>query len=202
MISKGNNVSDIFDIIYSYYPKNYNFTSKSYMNSIEYRNYQTVLQDACRRIKLRDKCYSTICHVFMNNCIKQWESVEYPSLHFSVLLHENQAIMDDDIELLYALSGKRLDLDIYVSLISNYFYCYVIETNLVNKELIFSYHQNEKFISRSQKEFLDRKMDSIGFKRLERNVADIDVPNVETELLYKGEVKVFHCLFSDMEKHF
>lgn len=51
--------------------------------------------------------------------------------------------MDDDIELLYALGGKRLDLDIYVSLISNYFYGYVIEINLVNKELIFSYHQSE-----------------------------------------------------------
>lgn len=42
----------------------------------------------------------------------------------------------------------------------------------------------------------------MGYIKLERNIASLDVPNVETELLYAGQVKVFNCLFSDMEKHF
>lgn len=71
MISKDDNFNNLFEIIYSYYPKNDNFTSKVYMDSIEYCNYRTVLQDDSRRIELRDKCYSAICQVFMDNCMKQ-----------------------------------------------------------------------------------------------------------------------------------
>lgn len=118
------------------------------------------------------------------------------------MLHDNQSILDDDNELLYALSGRRLDLEIYVSLISNYYYFFIIETKFLNNKLSFNYHEVKEFISVNQAEHLDKKFNFMGYIRLERNIASLDVPNVETELLYAGEIKVFNCLFSDMEKHF
>lgn len=202
MISEENEFKDLFNTIYSYYPKYYSFGSKLYMNSSEYLNYQKILLNKNNRIKLGDKCYFILKQVFKNYVVKKWESIEYPSLHYSVLLHYNQPILDDDLDLLFALNGKRFDLEIYVSLISNYFYSYIIETNLINDELIFNYHESKKVISKEQEELLYNKMTSIGLKKLKKNIANLAVPNVETELLYKDSVKVFNCLFSDIEKNF
>lgn len=38
--------------------------------------------------------------------------------------------------------------------------------------------------------------------KIDKSIAHKIVPDIETELHYEGEVKVFHCLFSDIEKMF
>ena len=45
-----------------------------------------------------------------------------------MLLHKNQPILDDDVELLEALNGKQMDLEIYVSLLTKSYYLYGLET--------------------------------------------------------------------------
>lgn len=80
--------------------------------------------------KVNKKVYKIMQYVFPDNYIKKWRNTDYPSVHFSVLLHKNQVILDDDEELLAVLNGRRLDLEVYVSLLDNcYLYlCYDVVT--------------------------------------------------------------------------
>lgn len=202
MLYKKENNEDIFALIYSYYPRNCGFTSKLYKRSTEYLNYKRVLKNFNRRKELDKKCYNILKSIFTINYINKWKNVDYPSLHYSVLLHDNTPILDDDEELLKLLNGRRLDLEIYISLISNYYYTYVIETTVLCNELNFNCFEATEYISQRQEKSLEKKLGTIGYAKLEKDKAILEVPNVETELLYEGEVKVFHCLFSDMEKDF
>ncbi|NLF41559.1 MAG: hypothetical protein GX587_02575 [Bacteroidales bacterium] len=178
--------------------------SNQYKNSIEYRKYVGVLKNSKCRIQLTEKCYSILKSEFYDYYITKWTNTEYPSVHFSVLLHKNQPILDDDEELLLALNGRRLDLEIYFSLLGNYFYSYVIETkrNLLNNELQFEYYDENEFLEESQITGIKNKLLNVGFTKLNKSIVCINVPDIETELLYEGEVRIFNALFSDVKRNF
>ena len=197
-------INDLIKLIYTYYPQKCRYLSNQYKNSIEYRNYIDVLKNTKCRMLLNEKCYSILKSVFSNYHITKWTNTEYPSVHFSVLLHKNQSILDDDEELLLALNGRRLDLEVYISLLGNYFYTYVIETRkcLPNNELQFNYYDEKEFLEKLQISNIKDNFASIGFIKLNKSIVCINVPDIETELLYEGEVMIFNALFSDVERNF
>ncbi len=79
--------------------------------------------------------YKEIKSVFEEYYVKDHKYTHlYPSLHYSVLLKKNQDIMDDDIELIKILGGKRYDLEIFISLIFPCCYFYTNETILYTTE--------------------------------------------------------------------
>ncbi len=199
------NYRTIIEKINMYYPKKCSYKDKVYKNSKEYIRYKTVVNDMKLRDKVNKKIYETMQFVFPSNYIKQWtHTEEYPSVHFSVLLHKNQSILDDDEELLAVLNGRRLDLEVYVSLLDNYYYIYALETlkHVDRNEWKFNCYDAGEFVGEEEMKLLTSKLSFAGFSRIDKNIAHKIVPDIETELHYEGEVKVFHCLFSDIEKMF
>ncbi|HEY9062030.1 MAG TPA: hypothetical protein VIO64_16220 [Pseudobacteroides sp.] len=197
-------VNNLIELIYTFYPQNCRYSSNYYKKSIEHNKYIDVLKNSKRRRLLSEKCYEIIKSVFFENYITKWTNTEYPSIHFSALLHKNQPILDDDLELLNVLNGRRIDLEIYISLLGDYFYTYIVETrkSLLNDDLQFNYYDEKEFLESSQINNLNNKLFSIGFTKLDKSIVSINVPNIETELLYEGEVKIFNALFSDVNRNF
>ena len=120
-----------------------------------------------------------------------------------VLSHQGQTdFLDDGLELIAQTGGKARVLQTFVSRIAPYYYYYVWEmfTNDTNADLMFIYPKKSQL---SQKErqlafLIERLLNSFGYKLLSPRTAATIVPEIETECLEKGEVAVFHLLFSEL----
>ena len=120
-----------------------------------------------------------------------------------VLLHQGQTgFLDDGLELLAQTGGKTRVLQTFVSRIAPYYYYYVWEmfTDDADTDLMFSYPKKSQL---SQKErqitfLIERLFNSFGYKLLPPLTAATIIPEIETECLEKGEVAVFHLLFSEL----
>ena len=196
--------SELMDLIHSYYPQNCKYMSNAYKKSNEYLKLKEKINDLGLRSRLDKKILANIKLAFPKNYIKKWTRKDYPSIHYSVLLHKNQPILDDDEELLVALNGRRLDLEVYVSLLDDYLYTFVVETiKLPNeKDLKFSIINEDSMPNTEELSSLVNNLLSLGFIKLNSEIAHELVPNIETESLYQGEVRIFHCIFTDLVNNF
>ena len=120
-----------------------------------------------------------------------------------VLLHQGQTdFLDDGLELLAQTGGKTRVLQAFVSHIAPCYYYYVWEmsTNGIDEKLIFAYSKKSQ-LSQKEKQIaflVERLLNSFGYKLLSSRAAAKIVPEIETECLEKGEVAVFHLLFSEL----
>lgn len=203
MDNKWNEYKKILKIIGKYYPKECEFISQEYQESKEHKKFKRIINDAVFFRQKEKEYYEMICSIFFQYDVKRWDNMTYPCFQFSVLLHKNQSILDDDIELMEELGGRRYNLEIFISRISNYFYVYTSE-HIYHKEQI----ENWMFKSHSATFLLDKKyikklrkeMKKVGMNKLNRTMAHIKIPFIETELLPSRNhpVEIFNCLFSDM----
>ena len=120
-----------------------------------------------------------------------------------VLLHQGQTdFLDDGIDLLAQTGGKVRVLQAFVSHIAPYYYHYVWEmfTNGTDEELMFVYPKKSRLLQKERQiAFLvERLLNSFGYKLLSPRAAATIIPEIETECLEKGEVAVFHLLFSEL----
>lgn len=194
--------SEFINLIYFYYPQNCEYGSTAYKKSNEYLRLKEKINDSGLRSSLKKKTLTNIKLAFPKNYIRKFTRKDYPSIHYSVLLHKNQPILDDDEELLVALNGRRLDLEIYVSFLGNYFYTFVVETIKPSNEknLKFSI-LNENSISYTEElSSLTNNFLSLGFIKLNREIAHEFVPNIKLEC--QDEAKVFHCIFTDLVNNY
>lgn len=199
----------ILDIIDKYYPKECNFVSKKFQKSKEYKRFKKVIADKALCKKMEQEYYELISGLFPQYYVgRRTGKVErtYPSVHFSVLLHENQPILDDDVELMEALGGRRFDLEIFISRISNYYYVYtgkaVYDKNKAeNAGWSFVSHSATHILEKKDIKRLCQKLEEKGLVRLSRKMAHIEIPYIKTELMPRcgHGVEIFNCLFSDME---
>jgi hypothetical protein len=198
------NEGELFETIYSYYPQNCNYLTDEYQKSKYHLLFLNKINDTKNRRLVKNNIFNVIQNIFPDNYITEWTDETYPSVHFSILMNKYQDILDDDIELLTVLNGIRIDLEIYISLLEKYYYTYIIETNKFNhhNELSFKIEDENNVVEIESLNLLRNELFSLGYNKLSKNVAHKIVPNIETELLYDGEVKIFNCLFSDMEKEF
>lgn len=194
--------TSIFDSIYKFYPRKCKYDSEQYQNSKEYIKYLEILTDIKQRRNVSEMSYDIVESVFSKYYIKSWTNSEQPSIHYSILLHENQPILDDDIKLLKKLKGKRIDLEIYVSLLTKKYYVYAMETKNRGKIWEFNVYDFSLIVDKEKMYKLFKMFSEKGYSRLTRSCVNEIVPLIETELHYEGEVKVFHCLFSELEKIF
>jgi hypothetical protein len=192
----------IVKAIYRYYPKNCSYMDNTYKKAPEYLCRQKVLCDRTLRKNLQHKVKEAINAVFADYYVStRHHSVDYPSEHFTILLHKNQPILDDDEVLLDSLGGIRLDLEVYFSLLSSYFYAFAIRTTRNEEKpcgLEFS-SQDEPWINNKICQ-LSHACRSFGYRLMPYETAHMIVPDIETELLHKGEVKILNCLFSEFER--
>lgn len=184
----------IISIIYNFYPKHCEYGSKYYKKTKEYKKYLKHI----KKIKYKNM-EKTIDKVLKNYYLKTWPIKNEAGIHFSVLLHKGQDILDHDVMLLESLGGRRLDLEVYISKLTKMYYLYVMETIHMNDEWTFKVFDVDKFVDKEIISNLEILFTQQGFSRLTRDLINEIVPGIETELHYEGEVKVFHCLFSDLE---
>ncbi|GHU57137.1 hypothetical protein AGMMS49975_22000 [Clostridia bacterium] len=189
--------NELFKLIYNYYPQNCEFDSQSYRNSVEHLRLNKIVKDKNMRYQVSIKSYDCLKRVFSNYHITKLNNDYYPGVSYSVLLHKNQPILDDDEDLLFALNGKRFDLDVYVSLLSKCYYICVVETLKIKDCLKFSVIDDTRFFIEEINK-LDQSFSSLNFIKLDSDIICHIVPNVETELLDIGNVRIFNCLFTDL----
>ena len=196
------NLDELYQLIYYYYPLRCAYSSVEYQNSEKFKRLKKVINNNEQRIKLDKVIYCCLDTTFQNNYVKKWTSVDYPSIHYTILLHKNQPILDDDEELLDVLNNRRLDLDIYISLLSNYYYSFVVETTREdNGKLSFICYQDDLFTPDYSK-ILNKCMKKLGYCKLDSKIVHCQVEDVNTELKDTSETTIFHCLFSDLESNY
>lgn len=191
---------EIKEQIYQFYPKKCAFDSEEYQNSKEYKRYLEVIKDSTRREKIRTSVLGIIQPIFRKNCIVYRESgsIEPHCVHYSILLHEEQPLFDDDVELLEKLNGRRLDLELYVSLLTSNYYMYVVETKKEKESWEFQLYDEKMMIDKEKRTLIYQKFSEQGYTLLEKECVKEIVPSIETELCYEGEVRIFHCLFTEI----
>ena len=208
MNRKWNEYRNVLKIIGKYYSRE-QYGSPEYLHSKEYKRYKKILEDkALFKIKQKEY-YDMLCKVFPHYYVMRWDNMTYPCIQFSILLHKDQPILDDDVELMEALGGKRYDLDIFISRISNYYYAYTSEyvyNQGQDPDWVFDSHGPAFALKKKYLKRLKSEMKKRGVSKLSRAVAHVKVPFIETELLpvpeHNDEVRVFNCLFSDMVTYY
>ncbi|WP_391202752.1 hypothetical protein [Psychrobacillus sp. L4] len=192
--------NEINETIRLLFPKNVDY--EDYITSDVYKKLVEK-----KKIFLSDNGYKridfkkSIQKLFNNYAVVDWtDPIDSNCFEFRVLMHRNQTILDDDIELIRLLGWKRLDLRIFISILNPYYYYFFEESdfNTITNEWSFSIHtvleQELQNISNSFENFMDFK----GYQGLSSEIVNKVVDDVETKFLEKGKVKVFHCLFTDL----
>lgn len=93
-----------------------------------------------------------------------------------------------------------MDLFLFVSALSKYYYFFVNETiyNQTSSEWtfnkIFDYPEKIKGEIEKLQAFFNKE----GYYKISNDIAHEVVDDVETELIEKGRVKIFNCLFTDL----
>ena len=161
-----------------------------------------IIRKATYNKRFISKIKKYLSEVFFNNHLEYFINEEdYQCYEFEILMHDNQDILDDDVELMKKLNGKRKDLKIFISLLGNYY-------TLFYNFTFFNEMQNrwdfkiEKIITDDEKvELIHQKMRAYGFQFLGYPDLDIKFDEIEIECKDKGEVKLFHMLFTELEKY-
>ncbi len=117
---------------------------------------------------------------------------------FRILLYENQPILDDDTELIKCLGGKRLDLFLFVSILANYYYFFILETRDFSSEQWSFQHVEQQKRDSSYANKLRNLMTENGYEELDHEIINTVILDIETEFKNKGEVKIFDCLFTQL----
>ncbi|MBM7616434.1 hypothetical protein [Alkaliphilus hydrothermalis] len=151
-------------------------------------------QKKCNNILL------TFRESFKNYVISNWSDTESANCcEMKILLHENQGLLDDDKLLLSCLGGTRRDLRIFFSLISNYCFYFIEETEFDEENSIWKFTQvSEEELNSNIKLLLTQLIRELGYKKLDSESAKRIISDVQMEFVDDGNVTVFHCLFTDL----
>ncbi|MCM1500888.1 MAG: hypothetical protein NC124_20715 [Clostridium sp.] len=197
----------VMSAIEKYYPKGIAFEEEQYQESVEHTKFKHLLENTKMRSEKDRFFQEAIQSVFGEYHVQRHTyTYPYPSLHYSVLLKKNQDILDDDIELMTILGGKRYDLEIFISLLFPccYFYTnetiYMPENNLPQEQWGFATHSANYRLDDQEVIALWDMFEKNDICVLPHEIVHMRVPDICTELLPDGRshVEIFHCLFSDM----
>lgn len=196
-------LKDVLTQVYELYPRGILLNETTYKKSKEYRNMKMKKEKAKEGGRfVLEKIYQDIKEVFKNYEVLNWSSIEeYPCYEFVILLHKNQPILDDDTDLIDRLNGKRHDLLLYISYITNYYCYYIRETNYskVSGEWSFKkIRMEDKQEVSSLINKLNVYLTQMGYELLPYEILSHKLPDIDLDLVSLGEATVFHCLFTDM----
>lgn len=165
-------------------------------------NIQEKIRQVCHNEQLESevtKINQEIRNLFSEYAIIDWTDEDSCCYEQHILLHERQEILDDDIELIMSLGGKREDLRIFFSVIDKFYYCFLERTEYNSLNNIWDFYTINKY-SPKQEQLVKRLDDFMHMRKwikISDSVARTKVPSIETELKYAGEATIFNCLFSD-----
>ncbi|MBS7529977.1 hypothetical protein IC619_005625 [Hazenella sp. IB182353] len=191
----------IKDIIYQYYPQNYNWGT-DYINSLEYRKQLQVRKNMQENVERKGKITKLLAQIFKRFMVVDWSNIEeYNCYEFRILIHQDQPIWDDDIQLIKKLNGVRYDLMLFISILEKYYHFFFVETTFdERKKDTWSFRRFFECPDHivSLVDVMNTKLKKDGYCELSYKDVNEVVDDVETELLNRGEVKVFSCLFTDL----
>lgn len=131
--------------------------------------------------------------------VVDWTDEDSCCCEFHILLHENQKILDDDIELITLLGGKREDLRLFLSVLDRSYYMFIERTEYNAVDDKWNFYTLNKFSKRQEK--LIKKINDYLETKNWIQVMDKDaksrILDIETELKYAGQATVFSCLFTE-----
>lgn len=192
-------MQNLLSTIYSLYPKGLEYGSTDYFMSTEHLNFKNILSTS-RASEDEKLFYSTIKNIFDGYYVNNFTSDDYWSFEFIVLFNKIDNVLDDDVKLLNKLGGVRKDIFIYISKISKYYYYTFSITKLVEEKLHFEYEDLYHMAKNELCKF-NTFMESQGFSLLDKKEIDQVIPDIETELTEKGQVKIFDLIFTDLYSH-
>ncbi|SHF14246.1 hypothetical protein SAMN05444392_10898 [Seinonella peptonophila] len=195
-----NTSKHVYDIIFKYFPRYKLFDMEEYQNSKQYQALLSLSQENLENKDIQSQLEMGIRKAFANFAYLDWtNALEYNGYEYRILLHENQPLLDDDIELIRVLGGKRRDLNVFISFLGKYYYYFISETHYEEVEDKWSFYTVEctDQIEVPLTHFNDF-MKSKGYVKLTTDIVRQKVDGIETELLEEGQVEVFHCLFSEI----
>lgn len=187
--------------INKYYPKNVSFSSNEYQYSKEYLKAKEKRDNAKSHFNMQNHILISIRKIFEKYEVLEWINFEDCNcFEYIILLHKNQPILDDDIELMQALGGTRVDLHLYISLLEKYYYFCIERTHLDFETEDWSFKTISNYPTDIKTEVAElRKFLSYEkYQELSYELINTKVDGIETELKYKGEVTIFDCLFTDL----
>ncbi|WP_028778563.1 hypothetical protein [Shimazuella kribbensis] len=195
-------LAKIKNIIYQYFPQNKVFLEPSYQESIEHQKL-LLLKKRTRKLNFeRMKLKQVLQNEFVEYEILDCSNLpEQNCFEFKILLHPNQSVLDDDVELMSKLGGLRRDIYQFTSILGKYCYFFIQETSIDKISGEWSF-RNIDLKNGPDVRRLMGILELEGYKSLSDKIADRMIDNVETELKSSGEAKVFHLLFTDLIDNF
>jgi|GEM_PF-1156281 len=187
----------ILKIIYSFLPEDEK-------NKCDVFNFSKYVNKTLQIQKCKEKCnaiLSSFQNTFNSFIVVDWTDFDSGNCcELKILLHENENLIDDDKALLKKLGGKRRDLRIFLSLISEYCFYFVEETEYNEKTsgwTFTSISENEAMDSNTIKK-LNELIKELGYTRINQELAKMIVPDIKMDFIDAGNVTVFNCLFTDL----
>jgi hypothetical protein len=191
---------EVLDAIYKYYPTGIEYSSSEYRTTEQYRNRQSRIREKLTYRRNDNRFAVELKSLFADYALVDWTAEDTCCYEYKFLLHKDQGILDDDIELIKELDGRRTDLRIFISALGPYYYYFVENTTFDSLSLKWEFTtipaQSKKL--REDLEKLRIYLEGLGYSALSTKEVKEVVANIETECRYRGEAIVFDCLFTDM----
>ncbi|MBO8173203.1 MAG: hypothetical protein H0Z33_15100 [Bacillaceae bacterium] len=194
------NYSKLLKIIEQYYPKNISYEDPMYKLTSQYLNLFSKKKEYMNNKLLKYRFNKPLINLFKGyEVINRTDFESSNCYEYRILLHKNQKILDDDIELMNHLNGKRVDLFIFISILEKYYYYFTNETlyDFNIKKWSFKNVKLPNRILPLVSEF-NNFMSHKGYEKLDDTMVRRIVDEIETEHIEKGKVNIFNCLFTDL----
>ena len=139
-----------------------------------------------------------------NYAVVDFTDEEACCYEYFILLHKNQDILDDDIELMKVLNGLRYDLRIFVSILDKYYYMFIHETKYDESENRWNFdikNMDKRYTDKDidmMIERIDEAMKERGYTRLYGNDVTETVSGIAVMYKEMEDVIVFDLLFTDL----
>ena len=148
----------------------------------------------------KQSTFTSLLKIAFPRCpVVNWTSISSDtSYKYRILLNETvESIMDDDIELIQHLGGKRKDLYVYFSYLANYWHWHVIDTSFSdgvwNSRITYGIPDGYK----RNIEGLRINIAELGFAELDEATVKTQVKEASVPLVERKKSTVFNLLFSD-----
>jgi hypothetical protein len=147
----------------------------------------------------KDSLVLEISQVLEGYPVLGWVDDESCCYEFIVLLHKNQDILDNDIQLIKELGNTRYDLELFISVLGPYIYSSVYETKHHDDgswSFLTLRHYSEEIDSAVKK--INEHFKSNGYQIIPYDLACEIIPDIQSKYKDYGGFTVFNGLFTDL----
>lgn len=194
---------ELLKFIYSVYPKKTweSFNMRDYRKSEEHKRYRYL-----RSLRMNNfsKKIERLMKKEGNILVNQNRSYDY-CFEYYILCNHIKDLMDDDRLLLQSIGGKRTDVYLYISKLTNIFTMECSETTLNTTDTYDEWtFRNVPFYGNPKEVFdiLYRFLSNNGLIFIDVSELNYIVPDIATELTGLGETTLFDLLFTPFHEFY